>query len=157
MKSYLIKLEKDQNGNVTVYKVLYRTSAKSKPRGGDYLVLSCDDSVIAPKIEIIDDSPALVEDVTAAALVSEEKEVQKELAEMELGKRVIATISMRNKKKSLTIAQVQQITQTYSGINALLLNGSLGSAKAAIEAEVPDGTLVTQEDKGALLALLSEY
>jgi len=43
---------------------------------------------------------------------------------------------------------------TYANIKALLESGSLGTARAKITEVTPDGTIVTEADRTALLAVL---
>ena len=70
---------------------------------------------------------------------------------------MIAYIGARNMAKSLTTAQVKTVVETYSTIQALLASGSIATAKVEIEAVTPDGTLITQADKDAILAEVNAY
>lgn len=78
-------------------------------------------------------------------------------AHIKFGNRMIAYIGARNMAKSLTTAQVKTVVETYSTIQALLASGSIATAKVEIEAVTPDGTLITQADKDAILAEVNAY
>jgi hypothetical protein len=80
-----------------------------------------------------------------------EKEIQDSIKQIENGKRVIAIMSMINRKKNLTTEQVAQFSQAYSSVKGLLETGSLLTAKALIQSITPDGILTTQEDKDTLV------
>ncbi len=92
-----------------------------------------------------------------AALASSDAAIAQKLKNMEFGKRVLAIVSIRNDAKSLQPADVLSISNTYAPIQALLLSGSIATAKAQIEAIIPDGTLVTQADLDAILAEINAY
>ena len=66
--------------------------------------------------------------------------------------RVIALIGHLNEQKSLTQEQVITFAETYQSIQLMLLGLSLPTARAMIAAVTPDGVIVTQADKDALLA-----
>lgn len=86
-----------------------------------------------------------------------ESSIALKLKNMEFGKRVLAIVSVRNDAKSLQPADVLSLSNTYAPIQALLLNGSIATAKAQVEAIVPDGVLVTQADLDAILAEMNAY
>ena len=92
-----------------------------------------------------------------AALAASESAIALKLKNMEFGKRVLAIVSVRNDAKSLQPADVLSLSNTYAPIQALLLNGSIATAKAQVEAIVPDGVLVTQADLDAILAEMNAY
>jgi len=73
-------------------------------------------------------------------------------AAMECGKNVKALLMVRNASKGLTTAQIKTMVNTYSEVDALLESGSLNTAKEEINAISPDGALVTEGDKTALVA-----
>lgn len=81
------------------------------------------------------------------------KEAQINSAEkrMASGRRVIALMLVRNSAKGLTKPQVAQMNSLYSSIKNLLETGSLETAKEAIQAITPDGTIVTNADKEDLV------
>jgi hypothetical protein len=66
--------------------------------------------------------------------------------------RVIALIGHLNEQKSLTQEQVISFVSTYQSIQLMLLGLSIPTARAMIAAVTPDGVIVTQADKDALLA-----
>lgn len=91
------------------------------------------------------------------AQVGSEAAIALKLKNMEFGKRVLAIVSIRNDAKSLQPADVVSLSNTYAPIQGLLLNGSIATAKAQVEAITPDGTLVTQGDLDAILAEMNAY
>lgn len=87
----------------------------------------------------------------------QEEAIQNELKAIEHGKRVIAVLMYRNRSKNLTTAQISQMNNTYSDIKNLLDTGSLETAKLAIGAITPDGTIVTEQDKTALIQEIDNF
>lgn len=73
------------------------------------------------------------------------------------GKRVIALLVVRNASKGLTTAQIEQMNSTYAEIKNLLETGSLVTAKEKIELITPDGTIVTEADKTALISEINSF
>jgi len=94
-------------------------------------------------------------------LNSEALEKQKSMAisqalkRMDKGRKVIGLMLVRNSTKTLTKKQIRLMNKTYSEVKDLLETGSLESAHEAINELVPDGVLVTAEDKTALLSELT--
>jgi hypothetical protein len=78
--------------------------------------------------------------------------IQVFLKRIDCGRRVIALMAVRNVPKNLNTIQVAQMANTYASIKGLLETASLNTAKAAIQAVVPDGVLVTADDQTALVA-----
>lgn len=75
---------------------------------------------------------------------------------MNCGKDVVALLMVRSAQKGLSVGQRKQILQNYSGIKELLDVGNLGQAKTEMQAATVDGTLVTEDDKAALIAKIDE-
>ena len=92
-----------------------------------------------------------------AAKAQEQAALEQAMKHQSFGKKMQAYIAVRNRQKSLTVPQVKQMTDTYGPIQSLLLSGSIETAKAQIQAITPDGTLVTQADKDAVLAEINAY
>ena len=146
----LVKIIRDENGDVSEYQIKQLTNAETKPRGGEYLLLDSDESIKYPKIEIDQDgNPSIVEDTVKK---ESEEGIALRVKRMDFGKRLIAIMSIRNDTKSWDASDVAQFASDYSSINTALLNGSIGTAKALIDAIAPDGTITTQADKDAMLA-----
>lgn len=107
----------------------------------------------------------LVEDVALKAtveaediaLAASENLIKDKLKNMDFGKRVLALVSIRNDAKTLSTVNVASISATYAPIQALLLSGSIATAKNQILSIVPDGTLVTQADLDAIVAEINSY
>lgn len=110
-------------------------------------------------IKVLVENSALKASVLAAD--AEKKTLETQISTMSkhiaFGNRMIALIGARNVSKNLTTAQVKQVVESYSTIQSLLSSGSLLTAKAEIEAITPDGTLITQADKDAILGELNAY
>lgn len=70
------------------------------------------------------------------------------------GETVIDALLVQNASKSLSTAQIKSINTTYASIKDLLETGSLASAREEIQAVTPDGVLVVEADKTALIAQL---
>jgi hypothetical protein len=76
--------------------------------------------------------------------------------QMACGQEVIALMSVRNVPKSLNQAQMESLVSTYSLAKSLLESGALETAKANIQGQTADGTIVTEDDKAALIAKIDE-
>ena len=94
-----------------------------------------------------------------AAAIKKEKEDGIALATkaMDWGKRVVALIGIRTDAKNLNASQINQLNETFAPIVQLLFTGSLQTAYGAVDAITPDGTLVTQADKDAILAEIAAF
>jgi hypothetical protein len=67
--------------------------------------------------------------------------------------RVLALVNGINEQKTdLTVAETQALLSTYGPIIQALGAGALETSKALIEAETPDGIVMTQADKDIILA-----
>lgn len=86
-----------------------------------------------------------------AQAATKEAGIQFALKRIECGKRVIGLLVLRNSTKTLTTANVAQINTVYAPIKGLIDTGSLITAKEQMNLIVPDGTLITQEDKDELV------
>lgn len=101
----------------------------------------------------------IVEDIT------EEFEAEKERqAKISAGKAarqacqgVLDYIAGINLYKDLTIEQITQMQQTFANAEAALRAGRPTMAKGLISAIVPDGILVTEQEKSQCLLLLANY
>ena len=76
---------------------------------------------------------------------------------IEFGTRMIAFMGVRNDSKNLTAEQSKTFLVTFGPIMSLMQAGALDTAKSEIEALTPDGTLVTQADKDAILAEINSF
>ena len=94
-----------------------------------------------------------------AAAIKKEKEDGIALATkaMDWGKRVVALIGIRTDSKNLNAIQINQINETFAPIVQLLFTGSLQTAYGAIDAVTPDGVLMTQADKDAMLSEIAAF
>lgn len=109
---------------------------------------------IPPRVRLKQTFTVHISDISAeVAMASALKNAEKA---MECGKSTQALLLVRNAVKNLTIAQVKSLVATYSSIKQLLDTGSLVSAAEEIMAIVPDGVLVLEADKTALVAKINE-
>jgi uncharacterized ubiquitin-like protein YukD len=81
-----------------------------------------------------------------------EQVIQFALKRIECVKRVIGLLVLRNSTKVLTTANIAQINSTYAPIKGLIDTGSLNTAKEQMALIVPDGTLITVDDKNDLIS-----
>lgn len=72
------------------------------------------------------------------------------------GKSVKRLLIIRNASKNLTKAEVKQMHEMYKDIDMYLAGPSLGTAAEEMQKAVPDGRLLTEEDKVAMLTKLQE-
>lgn len=87
----------------------------------------------------------------------QEQRLQEKLKLIDAGKRVIALLNLRNESKNLTTAQVAQLITTFASIKSVLETGSLLTAKGLISQVIPDGIIITDADKSALIAELDKF
>ena len=149
---WMVKINRDENGDITSRDILYRTDETAKPRGGEFeLVEGVETGYPLIDVQVVNgkDVVTVVEDTAKKDL---EESIALKVVRMDFGKRVIALLSVRNDAKSLTPAQIQQLPVTYGDARNALQDGSISTARAIIDAIVPDGTIVTADDKTAILA-----
>lgn len=93
-------------------------------------------------------------------------EAQKEAMDLKLeklakdaqfGSSMIGLVGVRLRDKNLTRAQTKQVMKDYRELIDLLKVGSIEHSKAEVESITPDGTLISQGDKDALLAEINAY
>ena len=96
-------------------------------------------------------------DSAKAASDAMEAAIEQAFKAINHGKRVIALLVVRNASKGLTTAQIEQMNSTYAEIKNLLETGSLVTAKEKINLITPDGTIVTEADKTALVSEINKF
>jgi hypothetical protein len=84
-------------------------------------------------------------------------EIRKIMQDMEFGREVVALFGVLNNSKSLSSEQIALLSATYAPIQNLLLSGAINTARLAIEQVVPDGVVITQEDKDEIVTYLRDY
>lgn len=155
---FTIKITRDEEGVITSRDVTQKSSEPNLPRGGEYLSIKGDKNLSLKnakvKVEIAEGREylSIIEDPAKKALSDSEEEIELRLRRMDFGKRLIAIMSIRSDEKELNTGQVVQLNKDFSDINAAVLNGSISTAKALISFFAPDGTIITQSDKDALLS-----
>jgi len=92
-------------------------------------------------------------DAVQAAL---EVKIRKAMGEADCGRRAIALVRVRNIPKNLSKAQQKALQSGLKDANQYLHNGSLALARDEVVAITPDGTVIQQADKDAVIALLDE-
>lgn len=151
MYFYTIQIFRDENGDVTNRKCISRSLSPLLRRG-----LEC---VAVPHDEEIDPAYVSVEEVEGQLVVSEnttlknaEADIALRMRRIQFGQRLVAIMSIRNDAKNLTGAQIVQLVQDFASINTAWLNGSIATSRALVDAITPDGTILTEDDKTAILA-----
>ena len=151
---WLIKIERDENGDITNRSPMYRTDGQARPRGGEFEFVDGDDS---PRFPVVTDIGGgvfeVLEDLSKLQL---EEDIELRIKRQSFGQRIIAIMGVRNEAKSLTDQQVIDMRTTYSVIREALQDGDILAAEALITAVTPDGTVTTNEDKTTLLAEIAE-
>ena len=99
---------------------------------------------------------ANLDDGIKAAKDSEEANIQAVKKKMECGRSAIALMVIRNVPKNLTRAQKKTMKETYRDTKEFLELGALQEAKEELEASTPDGVIVTDADKVAIIAKIDE-
>lgn len=122
-----------------------------------YVKSTVDENLIETKELAIDESLKASHLSTLAAKSLSDSYLAKAISAIEEGKKVIALLAVRNVPKNLTTAQIAQINSIYAEIKTLLETGSLVTAKEKISEVTPDGVLVTEADKTALINELNSY
>lgn len=92
-----------------------------------------------------------------AAIDAQESALKEVQRRRNAGQRVISLVILRNSVKNLTDEQVVQLHSTYATIKAFLEDGSLDRAKAAVEATIPDGIVMTSADKDAIIEEINNH
>jgi hypothetical protein len=154
--NYCVEVIRDMYNNITGYNILFATSQVAvMPRGKECILLEgpSDLDVMGLQRVSIDQNgvPFIEEDPSKVALQVSEDEIKLRIRRQEFGRRIIAIMSIRNDSKNLTGPQIVQFATDYANINTALLNGSIATAKALIQAITPDGVITTQTDKDALI------
>ena len=108
------------------------------------------------KIVVVDEVKKAAHDAEQAQKIAMDNAMAAAKMAMQCGEDVKALLIVRNASKGLLPAQIKQMVSTYSEIDALLSSGSLNTAKAEIEAVTADGTIITNDDKAALVAKINE-
>lgn len=95
--------------------------------------------------------------ITYTDITSEIQEKQLEdlmSNKVDCGMKTIKFIAKNNVKKNLSKGQIKQMAKTYADIFDLLQAGAVDTAKDEITAQNPDGTIVTNEDKTAIISFI---
>lgn len=89
-----------------------------------------------------------------AAKAAQEAALDSQFKDMDFGKELYAKVMLLNKSKGLSKAQRKQLRKDLKDIRDDLADGDICSAREDISALVADGTLIREEDKTAVLALI---
>lgn len=101
-------------------------------------------------------SMTIVEDVDKKEAYLLAVEENRYVKRIEYAKNIIGKVSYLNSKKSLTLSQVAQLSNTYAPIKGLLETGSYPTALSLIAGIVPDG-IITEEDKTLISDMIQTY
>ena len=141
-------------GAITGWEV--RFESKSRNAVVDYEYVPLDSTGFDIRTASVQDDgngePELYEDATKVTAQTDADDLVQRSKRREFGGKIIDIMSQRNDAKSLDQAQLETLIATYATINTMLLNGSISTARALINAVTPDGTITTADDKTALLA-----
>jgi len=105
------------------------------------------------------ENPTLKAEVEAADQVLQAKQNAKILIAKNIafGQDLKAEISLINLSRGFTTTQVQQFVDTFESVNRLLDAGAVKTAQSVIQGLTPDDSLLRQEDKDSVLALIEAY
>jgi len=78
------------------------------------------------------------------------------IAKVECGQNAIKFIAKNNVMKGLDNAQIKSMAMTYSTVFDLLNAGALDTALIDITSMIPDGTIVTYEDKTKIINFIND-
>jgi hypothetical protein len=152
---YCVELIRDENQEITQRNILFAVmQICAIPRGKECIFVEGSDSDnISLKRCVLDENnePIIENDPDKIAIQISENEIDLRMKRQDFGRRLIAIISIRNDSKDLDASEIVQFATDYATINTALLNGSIGTAKALIQAITPDGVITTQADKDALI------
>jgi hypothetical protein len=107
------------------------------------------------KVLVVDEEKKSIFQAEESSKETEAQELQSALKAMDCGKKSQAFMLVRNVKKQLTKLQRKQLVSTYSPIKTLLDTGSLDVAIDEISAVVPDGVIITSEDKVKIVEFIN--
>jgi len=85
------------------------------------------------------------------------KDVKKQLAKIQFGMEIYASIKVLNSEKGLSEGQELQMAQQFSSIKYNLLEGNIKRARKKIYKIKPDGVIITQEFKDYVLKEINDY
>lgn len=151
MYSYCVQVFRNESGEITGGKCLSRSRTPIGRRGLETISIEMEEEV-APdfvKVELVEGQLVISEDTEK---IAQEADIKIRIKRIEFGQRLVAIMSIRNDAKSLTTQQIVDLVAAFSSINTAWLNGSIATSRALVDAITPDGTLITTDDKTAILA-----
>jgi len=151
---YLAQVFRNEENEITERRLLGKSSKNEMTSKQEHVIIfdSADHDLDRSKVSVDQDGNLFIEiDEDKVAALNQEIEITLRVKRMDFGRRLIAIMSIRNDAKEFTQEEIVQFMADYSDINTALLNGSIVTAKAMIQAITPDGTITTQGDKDALL------
>lgn len=91
------------------------------------------------------------------AISDKEAAIAAAMSAIAFGSRIIAYFGVLTDAKDLSVEQIATLNETFGPIMTLLNSGSIGTAKAAIEAITPDGVLITENDITLILGEINNF
>ena len=88
---------------------------------------------------------------------AEKQAFDKLSSDANFGAKMIGFVGLRLRAKNLNRAQTKQVMKDYEALIGLLRVGSIVHAKEEVDSITPDGTLISADDKAALLAEINAY
>lgn len=159
---YYVQKIRDENGAVVDHKVLgvsHKPFAVKPDHENVFDSIERDPTLTRVALDendepILDEMGFLTleDDSDAIAAKELESEIELRVKRIAFGQRLIAIMSIRNDAKSLTAQQIVDLVAQFADINTAWLNGSIATSRALVDAITPDGTLITTDDKTAILA-----
>lgn len=107
-------------------------------------------------VDTVGEAAAIAEDAAKAVKEAENANIEAVMRLQNCGRQVLALVAIRNVPKSLTRAQKKTLKNTYQDAKDFLELGSLTEARAEVDEIVPDGTIVTSDDKTKILEKIDE-
>lgn len=151
---YVFEVIRNEDQEVIDHVIIGANSQGSGPRGKELIFIRDSRDLDLQKIRVAfteNGSPMIEEDPDKVAAIEAEGEIALRIRRIEFGKRLIAIMSIRNDTKGFSVEEIVEFRNTFADIDSALLNGSIGTAKALINAIEPDGTITTEGDKAAML------
>jgi hypothetical protein len=108
------------------------------------------------KIVVVDEALKTTYDADQATKAVTKAAMDAQLKDMRDGKEIYAKIMLANKAR-LTTAQRATMRTNFALIRDYFLDGEICLAKTDVDAIVPDGIIIRQEDKDSTLTLIASY
>lgn len=151
MYFYIVQIFRNEQKEITGYKCLSRSLQPVKFQNVECVFVASELKIEPDYVSISEvDGKLVVSENTS--LKTAESDIALRMKRIQFGQRLVAIMSIRNDAKNLNGAQIVQLVQDFGSINQAWLNGSIATSRALVAAITPDGTILTNADKTAILA-----